>query len=85
MTQTTVAPLEPGVSARQRLVELCVAGSLAYCSYAMCRSPLLPLFARELGADARVVGLVVGASTVTGILVKLPAGAWSESWAAVRC
>jgi MFS family permease len=44
----------------------------------MCRSPLLPLFARELGADARVVGLVVGASTLTGILVKLPAGAWSD-------
>jgi MFS family permease len=44
----------------------------------MCRSPLLPLFARELGADARLIGVIVGASTVTGILVKLPAGAWSD-------
>jgi MFS transporter, DHA1 family, multidrug resistance protein len=57
---------------------LCAAGSLAYCSYAMCRSPLLPLFARELGADAPLIGLVVGASTFTGIVVKLPAGAWSD-------
>jgi MFS transporter, DHA1 family, multidrug resistance protein len=78
MTQAAVAPAPPDTAARQRLVQLCLAGALAYCSYAMCRSPLLPLFARELGADARVVGLVVGTSTVTGILVKLPAGAWSD-------
>jgi MFS family permease len=44
----------------------------------MCRSPLLPLFARELGADARWIGLIVGASTLTGVVVKLPAGAWSD-------
>ena len=61
-----------------RLVRLCAAASLAYCSYAMCRSPLLPLFARELAASAPIVGLVVGASTLTGIVVKLPAGAWSD-------
>ena len=44
----------------------------------MCRSPLLPLFARELGADARLIGLIVGASTLTGVVLKLPAGAWSD-------
>jgi MFS family permease len=44
----------------------------------MCRSPLLPLFARELGADARLIGVIVGASTLTGVVVKLPAGAWSD-------
>jgi MFS family permease len=57
---------------------LCVIGFLAYCSYAICRTPLLPLLARELGADAPMVGLIVGASTLTGIAVKLPAGAWSD-------
>jgi MFS family permease len=36
------------------------------------------LFARELGADAGTIGLIVGASTLTGIVVKLPAGAWSD-------
>jgi hypothetical protein len=40
------------ISAQRELVRLCAAGFLAYCSYAMCRSPLLPLFARELGAVA---------------------------------
>jgi MFS family permease len=64
--------------ANRALGRLCVAGFLAYCSYAICRTPLLPLLARELGADAPTVGLVVGASTLTGIVVKLPAGAWSD-------
>jgi MFS family permease len=58
--------------------QLCAIGFLAYCSYAICRTPLLPLFARELGATPAMVGFVVGASTLTGILVKLPAGAWSD-------
>jgi DHA1 family multidrug resistance protein-like MFS transporter len=44
----------------------------------MCRSPLLPLLARERGASAPMVGLVVAASTITGVLLKLPAGTWSD-------
>jgi MFS family permease len=59
-------------------VRLCVIGFLAYCSYAVCRTPLLPVLARDLGATPPLVGFVVGASTLTGILVKLPAGAWSD-------
>jgi len=45
----------------------------------MCRSPLLPLLARELGASPPMVGLAVAASTITGVIVKLPAGAWSDA------
>ena len=60
------------------LLRLCVSGGLAYCSYAMCRLPLLPLYARALGASPQMVGLVVGASTITGVLVKLPAGTLSD-------
>jgi DHA1 family multidrug resistance protein-like MFS transporter len=44
----------------------------------MCRSPLLPLLARELGASAPMVGLVVAASTLAGVVLKLPAGTWSD-------
>jgi MFS family permease len=65
-------------ASRARLLQLCTAGALAYCSYAICRSPLLPLFARELGADAPMIGVIVGASTLTGVVLKLPAGAWSD-------
>lgn len=55
-----------------------MAGFVAYWSYAICRTPLLPLFARELGAGPTLVGFVMGASTLTGIFVKLPAGALSD-------
>lgn len=57
---------------------LCAVGFVAYCSYAICRTPLLPLFARELGAGPEQIGLVMAASTITGALLKLPAGAWSD-------
>ena len=63
---------------RAALIRLCAAGFVAYCSYAICRTPLLPLFARELGAGPALIGFVMGASTLTGIVVKLPAGALSD-------
>jgi DHA1 family multidrug resistance protein-like MFS transporter len=78
MAVAMTAPLHVGASARGRFRRLCVLAVLAYCSYAICRTPLLPLLARDLGADAPTVGLVVGASTLTGIAVKLPAGALSD-------
>lgn len=67
----------PELAARG-LVRLCAAGFVVYCSYAICRTPLLPLFARDLGAGPSLVGFVMGASTLTGIFLKLPAGAWSD-------
>jgi MFS family permease len=69
--------LEPS-AARIALVRLCAAGFVAYCSYAICRTPLLPLFARELGAGPSLIGFVMGASTLTGVFLKLPAGALSD-------
>ena len=65
-------------AARAALVRLCAAGFVAYCSYSICRVPLLPLFARELGAGPALIGLVMGASTLTGVFLKLPAGALSD-------
>ena len=65
-------------AARAALVRLCAAGFVAYCSYSICRAPLLPLFARELGAGPSLIGLVMGASTLTGVFLKLPAGALSD-------
>jgi DHA1 family multidrug resistance protein-like MFS transporter len=61
------------------LIRFSLAAGLAYTAYAMCRAPVLPLFARQLGAGPEMVGLVAGASTVTGIFLKLPAGAISDA------
>ena len=70
---------DPGTgAARVALIRLCAAGFVAYCSYAICRTPLLPLFARELGAGPALIGFVMGASTLTGIVLKLPAGTLSD-------
>ncbi len=51
---------------------------LTYFSYALSRSPIIPLYARSLGASPQLIGWVVAASTITGIAVKLPAGALSD-------
>lgn len=51
---------------------------LAYFSYSLSRSPIIPLFAQDLGASPQLIGWVVAASTLTGIAVKLPAGALSD-------
>jgi MFS transporter, DHA1 family, multidrug resistance protein len=59
-------------------MRLCVVGFVAYCSYQICRAPLLPLLARHLGASPAQVGIVVAASTITGVVLKLPAGVWSD-------
>jgi len=55
------------------------AAALLYAAYAMCRAPVLPLYARELGAGPELIGLIAGASTLTGVVLKLPAGAWSDA------
>lgn len=57
---------------------LCAIGFLAFVSYDLIRSPLLPLFAEKLGAGPEAVGFIVGASTLTGVLIKLPSGTLSD-------
>lgn len=53
-------------------------GFLGRLSYEMARSPLTPLYAAHLGAPKALIGLIVGAVTITGIVVKLPSGALSD-------
>jgi MFS transporter, DHA1 family, multidrug resistance protein len=59
-------------------IMLCLVGFSARLGYQMARPPVLPRFAAELGADAWLIGLIVGASTLTGVLIKFPAGALSD-------
>ena len=42
--------------------------------YQMARSPVLPAFASDLGAGPELLGVIVAASTITGVFFKLPAG-----------
>ena len=54
------------------------AGMLSRLGYQMARSPILPRFAQDLGASPELLGVIVAASTITGIFIKLPAGALSD-------
>ncbi len=57
---------------------LVVAGMLSRFSYQMARSPVLPRFAQDLGSSPELIGLIVAASTIAGVFIKLPAGALSD-------
>ncbi|MCS6897272.1 MAG: MFS transporter [Nitrospira sp.] len=57
---------------------ICTVGIFCFISYNMVRMPALSLFAESLGADPERIGLVVSVSTMTGVLLKLPAGALSD-------
>ena len=59
-------------------IAIIFASVLARLSYQMARSPVLPTFAVDLGASPEFLGVIVAASTVTGIFFKLPAGALSD-------
>ena len=66
------------VSVWTTFVRLCAVSLLGRLSYQMARSPVLPRFAQDLGAAPELIGLIVAASTITGIFIKLPAGALSD-------
>jgi MFS family permease len=57
---------------------LSFAGALAILSSTMAKNPVLVPFARSLGADTVLLGLIAAASTLPGILVSLPAGSLSD-------
>ena len=46
----------------------------------MSKNPALPLFIKSFGVPPGTLGFIAAASTVTGILVSLPAGILSDLW-----
>ena len=59
-------------------VKLCFIGFFAFLAYTLSRFPVIPLYAESLNLTPQQIGLVVGASTITGIFFKMPAGALSD-------
>jgi MFS family permease len=64
--------------AMRSFILLCGIGVCCFISYNLVRMPALALFAQSLGAGPERIGLVVSVSTMTGVLLKLPAGALSD-------
>jgi MFS transporter, DHA1 family, multidrug resistance protein len=61
-------------------VLLCSTGLFAIFSSTISKSPVLPMFASHLGADASGVGMVAAISAFTGIVASIPAGILSDRW-----
>lgn len=58
--------------------KLCLIGFLAFLSYTLARFPVIPLYAESLNLSPEQIGLVVAASTLTGVFFKLPSGVLSD-------
>lgn len=59
-------------------IKLCLIGFLAFLSYTLARFPVIPLYAESLSLTPNQIGLVVAASTLSGIFFKMPSGALSD-------
>jgi DHA1 family multidrug resistance protein-like MFS transporter len=59
-------------------VAIILASLLSRLGYQMARTPVLPIFAVDLGATPELLGVIVAASTITGVFFKLPSGALSD-------
>jgi len=53
-------------------IAIVLASLLSRLGYQMARSPVLPIFAADLGALPELIGVIVAASTITGVFFKLP-------------
>ncbi len=63
---------------QRQYISLCASSFFLYFSYTLSRSPIIPLYAKSLGASSEVVGWTVAASTIAGVFLKLPAGTLSD-------
>jgi len=72
--------MQPDPSRRISLFyRVCGIGFAAHLAYNLARDPVLSLWARHLGFSPALVGVLMGASTLTGVFTKMLFGALSDS------
>ncbi len=59
-------------------IKICVLGFLTSLSYFLARYPVIPLLAESLQLSPQQIGLVVSASSITGVLFKIHFGTLSD-------
>lgn len=67
-------------SNRQLIYYLSLIGFFAIFSTTISKSPVLPLFAKELGSDAALIGLIAAFSPLAGMLFSFPVGVLSDNY-----
>lgn len=70
--------MAPATAQRHFFPLIALVGGLAILSSTMSKTPVLPLFAADLGATPVEIGWIVIASTIPGILISFPAGAIAD-------
>ena len=70
----------PGMSTKCKILNLTAADFIVRTAYQMGNTPLLPLLAAVLGANATFLVFIVSASTLTGMLFKPLFGMLSDRW-----
>jgi DHA1 family multidrug resistance protein-like MFS transporter len=63
---------------------LCATGLLAIFSSTISKSPVLPLFARQLGADPSAIGFIAAVSAFAGVAFSVPAGILADRFGKKR-
>src|SRR5687767_16038626 len=67
-------------ASRYFFVAIATTGALAIFSSTLSKTPVLPLFAADLGATPAEIGWIVIASTIPGILISFPSGAIADAF-----
>lgn len=68
----------PKNAVNSAFLALCMMGLFAILSSTMSKSPVLKPFASSLGTPSEWIGFVASASTISGILISLPAASLSD-------
>ncbi|MDA1349032.1 MAG: MFS transporter [Chloroflexi bacterium] len=81
MRGSGAAPGTPDSLVRSKaFAYITVADFLVRSAYQMGKTPLLPIFAAALGAEAALLGFIVSVSTLTGMVLKPFIGVLSDRW-----
>jgi DHA1 family multidrug resistance protein-like MFS transporter len=72
--------MEQTAAQRHFFFLIALVGGLAILSSTMSKTPVLPLFALDIGATPEEIGWIVIASTIPGILISFPAGAIADTF-----
>jgi len=68
------------VTDRKFFLLIAFIGAIAIMGSTMSKTPVLPLFAADLGATPTEIGWIVIASTLPGVLISFPAGAMADAF-----
>ncbi len=76
----TVGDKNPDLLNSKSLLYITGADFIVRSAYQMGKTPLLPIFASYLGAEAAFLGFIVSVSTLTGMVLKPLVGVLSDRW-----